>query len=386
MAREQKPPLGWHIYEFADRFELSEDSRLCRKGPLLFCREAVSPTDDGAKDYCLQLEALHRYDNHLELHGAFIALRNQAADRSRAYRGYLLNGKRRPATIADIADWLRVPTARCRAILKRLEAVGLIERVPLPAFDLSLNEKPSKSEIPGNSGEERRPYSNDKKERKGKGNSKATANGNGKARGKKTNGRVKPAEPKAEAQGQDHQAGQAKGEGVVQEQTTRTPTTTPPKPSMPTVVDQGGPVGPSGPNPPPASLTAPGRPATPQGHCRADPSAMSDALAEIERHLRGQPPPADGGRYSDRAETFAGEIYLALGLNYGRLQAARERGCFAARWTEAETAGLAPSAADRLWNHALEKAKELAKKKRVKKPGSMFCTLWPIMLSQARER
>ncbi len=174
-----KRPKVWHIYEFADRFELSEDTRACRKGPLLFCREAVSNNDDDAKDYCLQLLALRRYDNHLELHGAFIALRNQAADRSRAYRGYLLNGKRAPAQIVDICDWLSVKTPEARKILKRLEAVGLIERVEMPEFDLSVNEKPGKSESPEKSGEVQSPL-------------KREGNGNGKGKGKekKKNGKV----------------------------------------------------------------------------------------------------------------------------------------------------------------------------------------------------
>ena len=69
---------------------------------------------------------------------------------------------------------------------------------------------------------------------------------------------------------------------------------------------------------------------------------MAAELADIERRLRGSPSEPFDGRYSDRANLFAAEIYLALGLHYGRTMAAREHGCFAARWTEAESAGLPP--------------------------------------------
>ena len=351
-----KRPKVWHIYEFEQRFELKEDVRACRKGPLLYCKEAVSNSDDDAKDYVLQLTALRRYDNHLELHGAFVALRNQAADRSRAYRGYLLNGRREPARLVDITDWLCVPTPKARQILKRLETVGLLERIELPEFDLSKNEDPakktSKSESPEKSGKIRSPS-----RREGKGNGK----GKGKQK-EKTNGKAKLAE--AEAQGETETKAKAQGPTPSQVATARAPATTPP--SLPTEADARG-----------ASRSY--QTERPPG------SDMAAELQLIERRLQGLPaePPPDESRYSDRAKLFASEIYVALGLNYGRRMEARELGCFASRWTDAEEAGLPPPVADRLWDHAVQAAGKLRKRRKLKKPGGMFCRVWTALLTKA---
>jgi len=326
------------------------------QGPLLFCREAVSAGDDDARDYRIQLEALRRYDNPLELHGAFIALRNQAADRSRAYRGYLLNGKREPAKLVDIRDWLSVPTPQVRKILKCLEAVGLIERVELPEFDLSKNDKPGRTASPENSGESRKNPKPLKKGKESKG--KETANGNGVREKKKNNG---PKKEEKARQGQD----QAPKPAQSAANCSSTPTATPPL--LPTEAD----------------AQEAGRSTVTEGLLGSD---MGAHLAALERRLRGldpQPPP-EMSPYSDRANLFASEIYLALGLNYGRTMEARERGCLAARWSEVERASLPPPVADSLWDEAIQAARKLRKRRTVKKPGAMFCRIWTALLTKAK--
>lgn len=386
-----KRPKVWHIYEFERRFELKEDVRACRKGPLLYCKEAVSNNDDNAKDYCLQLTALRRYDNHLELHGAFVALRNQAADRSRAYRGYLLNGKRAPAQTVDICDWLGVKTPEARKILKRLEAVGLIEHITLPEFDLSKNEEPekkaSKSGSPEKSGEIQSPS-----RRKGKGNGKCketarvTANVNGSKPEEKTNGKASQsnAEAKgkpqgqAEAKGQTEAKGQAEAKGKPQgpaqghRGTALPPTTTPPlsptptsTPIMPTEADARGPVG----------------AAAPKAPWRSD---METDLTRIGQVLTGTPPDDDDEQhYSEQAKLFGATIYTSLGLGYGRVQEARELGTFKSCWKKAEEANLPPPVATELWDQAIAKAMKLRKKRSAKKPGAVFCNIWGGLFARA---
>lgn len=106
----------------------------------------------------------------------------------------------------------------------------------------------------------------------------------------------------------------------------------------------------------------------------------------MKRRLHGldpQPPP-EISSYSDRANLCASEIYLALGLNYGRTMEARERGCLAARWSEVERAKLPPPMADSLWDEAVRAAEKLRKRRPVKKPGAMFCRIWAALLAKAK--
>ena len=109
-------------------------------------------------------------------------------------------------------------------------------------------------------------------------------------------------------------------------------------------------------------------------------------LAAMERRLRGmepEPPPSDE-KYSDRAKLFAAEIYVALGMRYGPRMEARELGCFASRWTEAELAALPPPMEARLWDHAVRDAAKLRKRRKLHRPGAMFCDIWTALLSKAK--
>jgi len=298
-------------------------------------------------------------------------VRNQAADRSRAYRGYLLNGKRAPAQIADICDWLGVKSLDARKILKRLEAVGLIERVELSEFDLSKNEKPGQTESPEKSGKIQSP-SKREGNGNGKGKEKKKNNGNGKDnRTPKTTAMETP-KGQAERQGQDPGASKDQGGPPSKRETAASPTTTPPfvpmpLPSMPTEADARGPVGADAPKAP----------------WRSDIDADLDRIDQV---LAGTGPPGPEGfeeRYSDKAKEFAAMIYQALGLAYGRTMMARELGTFAACWTKAERAGLPPPTAVTLWDEAVTQASKLRKNRRVKKPGAMFCRIWDSLLAKA---
>jgi hypothetical protein len=140
-----RSPKVWHIFRFRERFELADDQRFCRKGPLLYARDFVSGTDDESVGYLQQLDALSRRPDGLALEGAWSRIRRAASRRSRAYRGYLLNERDQPASEAEIARTVLHCTARRAAtILQALESVGFIERVRVPDWDLTLNEMPGK--------------------------------------------------------------------------------------------------------------------------------------------------------------------------------------------------------------------------------------------------
>jgi len=148
-ARATKGKRGggkvWHVFRFRERFELADDQRFCRKGPLIYARDYVSAADDESAAYLQQLQALGRHRNALELEGAWVRLRRAASGRSRAYRGYLLTPDNRPASDAEIGRTVLFCDARrASRILNTLAEVGLLEQVCCPIFDLSENEAPKK--------------------------------------------------------------------------------------------------------------------------------------------------------------------------------------------------------------------------------------------------
>lgn len=126
----------WQIYRFEQRFEPSKDVQVYRESPLAYTRDFVgSGSDDESIGYQQQMDMLGNKSNHLMLRGAFGELKQIAANRSRSYRGYLLDEKLEPATNRKLADLLGVACKEMTAILKQLHAVGLIEQVEFPEFD-----------------------------------------------------------------------------------------------------------------------------------------------------------------------------------------------------------------------------------------------------------
>lgn len=50
----------WHVFRFRERFELADDQRFCRKGPLIYARDYITPADDESCAYLQQIESLRR--------------------------------------------------------------------------------------------------------------------------------------------------------------------------------------------------------------------------------------------------------------------------------------------------------------------------------------
>lgn len=143
--RRQQVKKVWRIFRFKERFELKEDVRFCRSGPLLFIRDYVgSGQDDEAIKYKQQIAICESAPNRYELLFVFWKLREIAANHSRAYRGYLLDEKFEPASINKISVWVGIDVKKTERIMKQLEQIGLIEQVKKPEFDLSENELPGR--------------------------------------------------------------------------------------------------------------------------------------------------------------------------------------------------------------------------------------------------
>ena len=84
-----------------------------------------------------------QYDDNLLLCGVFSKLKNLAANRSRAFRGYLIDENKKPATTKRIGQWLGLDEKRAAAALEKLRVARLIERIDMPKFDLTVNDDPT---------------------------------------------------------------------------------------------------------------------------------------------------------------------------------------------------------------------------------------------------
>ena len=345
----------WHIFRFKQRFELPDDVRYKRVSPLAFTRDFVgSGQDDEAISYHQQMLFLRSMENYLELKGAFHELKGIAANRSRCYRGYLLDEVYRPASDEKISQWLGVSVKDAKRILKSLEQVILIDRVEVPEFDPTVNEPPTDdSDISGRARKSSGSFKkNDKGKGKGKGKKK-TAIGNGKNKSNKKTTSVKP-QP-AEAEGKDMNQSQGKsvtqgkgekkgsvekkattgrGGGVGREaETPSSPTTAPPLPFMPTETDAGG----------------------ESGSFETLPSSDLAAVAERFDSL-----------YQGSAQQFAEEIFKAIQTpcQMDSPQGSRELAAFASAWQRAHLAKLRPSRLDALWQRSVKEAARIGRKRK----------------------
>lgn len=194
MAKKRAQKV-WRIFRFGERYELADNARFCRQSPLLFTRDFVgSGKDDESIGYAQQMQVLRMSPRRLQLKGAFGELKEIAANRSRAYRGYMLDERFNAATDSRIAMWLGLEVKEARAILKELAKIGLIERVDLPAFDTAVNQTPDGADEGPNSSQLEPARDRFKQTGKGK---EETGNGNGKEKKKKKKtGKKKPVKTK----------------------------------------------------------------------------------------------------------------------------------------------------------------------------------------------
>ncbi len=368
----------WHVFRFRERFELADDQRFCRKGPLIYARDYVTPADDESCAYLQQIESLRRRADGLELEGAWARIRAAASRRSRAYRGFLLNERLEPASSIEIGRTvLYVPPQRAEKILGALEAVGLIERVAVPDWDLSLNDLPKKKGTakrqkagPGDnlsrettrnperarettSATERRraPLNAKRKEKERK--EKAKPRPSASERKEKANSRPSASErkaqensrpsaserkmqensrPSASATAQTHTQAMS---AETSEETTTSPASAPPM--TPTPSDDGRASG---------SLAA-----RPESVHADDLGHLSHALSSVRR------------RCNQAALQAGRDIYRALGSPWpdDSPESAREVGAFAGCFERAVGSGIGPAVLVELWESLVKEARRLAK-------------------------
>ena len=369
---KQRRIFVYHITKFQERFELKDDVRFCREKPLEYLRFYVgSGRTDDAIAFKQQIVILKTSQNRPYLRSAFDDLMESAANWSRCYRGYILISAVPvvPATEGYIAHLIGFDIKRTRATLRELLQIGLVERVPLPEFDLSLNETPQKKTRPDGPG-----CGGSRVSRSGSRNCekigesfKKTENGNGKRKRKNNKNNNNP-EPEKKASAKPTQPAGAKArqsmtEEQRQERKNRTvqqlrggdkvkgnhpspdrhPSETETETDKPTETDAG--VGKQrtgcSSNPPPSIIDR-----------------------EIDQFLNN----ALGGNqayYSEEAKQFGAEIFRKLGVPYDPTspEGLSELCSFASLWDKAVEANLSPSVLSELWDSSIRDAEKIAKRR-----------------------
>ena len=305
----------WHITDFRKLFELSDDLRKKRPGPLTFTKSPVTLTA-GSKDPDIKLwERLQQLKSRPERHllrSVFEDLKSWAGLKTIRDRGYLITTEGRPATYEYIAAQLKLEGPEIKKAMTLLEEVGLLERLAAKSGCGRTKAEPSgpvrtKTDT---AGRKRKPL---KKKSKVKGNGKDKSNSNIKRQGKaKPNDRKVP------------------------------PSTT--QPFQPQVSAKGGTL---------ISFASPSKLKNPQ------------LLGDIADKILP--------RYNPHAKRFALEIYQALKLPWDPMSemGRRELGCFASAWHRVDI-----PEADELWARAVTEARKIGKRRQNKKKGAVWIVVF----------
>ena len=316
----------WHIFRFAERYELPDKYRRQFKGPLEYCREFVgSGRDNEAANYHNQMMQLRAQPDYHFLRGVFVDLREKAAAFSLRYRGYLLDAKFRPASVSLIAKWLGLEVDRTKSALASLSAIDLIERVPLPDFQQldddgteTTSERQLRTSRPAKP-RQRRPRRNSGRSAQSCAEVRANENGNEQQQIEKPNEkRMKDSSHTLQSQ--------------AQEQATTTPTTTPVCPPR-SDADQ----------PRLLRFSGAGRSANPQH--------IGDILSRSS--------------YDVDCKDFGYQIYQALQVPHdpASLPGRQELGCLASAWQKARTSGIPPPWLDKLRTRAIAEAQKIGRRR-----------------------
>jgi len=347
--------MVWRIFHFEERFELPENIRKCRKTALEFTRDFVGDLGgDEAVGYQRQFALLTNGDGleHAQMYGLYRLLVNMSAKQSKAYRGYLLDARKRPLSVSQIAKLLHIHPATMKKYLRRLESVDLLEYVDLPEFDLSKNDDDKEQQK--DSG--RRAAENSARRRKPLKNGKTAKPPNGGKRVKEqraTNG-LTAVKEKINING--NRQIKDSGQGQRKDEPPSAPSTAPPLPSMPHRSDaqEGSRVIPITSGPPGSVIPPNGR----QGDHR----------------------PMLAGGYDRSDDWFGQRIYVALGYrgDVSSPEARREICSFASKWAQCRMrlSGMDPPALDQLGMRVLAEARKISRRgKKNSRPGAVMNTV-----------
>lgn len=377
MADKRKAKV-WHITDFAELYELADDIRKKRSGPLRFTRSLVtlSPfASDAESRHFERMRCLRaRPERHL-LRSVFEDLKNWVAAKPFGMRGFLVTAEGKAAGCDYLAQQLMLSVDDLKQALPVLERLGFLERIPM---DWQPEPRPKRPRTRGKTGSAKTSKKPGKKsEQKNRGNSKTAAK---RTAGHSTKGLPESAgssrnEPESVCppSRKDNDKGKSK---VKDNQKATSGLTAPGCKKNNNGNDKDDPQGKSNeqaPGPP----TNPPLPSVPQeseaGGCRVTQFTGPPVTAEISRH---------GLAYGRR-------LYIALGYRYDidSPEAAREIASFGSKHDKLyqRLSALSPPAVDAVLSRGLREAAKIAKRPANKNKGAVWHTVMD-KLADAQQR
>lgn len=384
LKKKNRKKRVWHVTDFRELFELPDDLRKDRPGPLSYTKSFVTLTgysrEYEVKHFERLLNLKHRPERHL-LRSIFEDIKNLSGKKTIRNRGFLLTTDEKPATYEYLAAQLKIDIAELKKAMPMLEEIGLVERVTMDALPTDgevtkaakgrrkgvetkrqkskrrKNSGRKKCEAPDESGRIRTNPDESGRKRMGPAASgtKRTALYNGK---RKRNTKIKVGNDKKEEEIKkrqkrikqiidDHRAGKIKTQ-------TKSATTTPAT----------------------AQSTLPRKSAEAEGHVIEFPAVPPLAVrnsCDSEKH-----------RYADDCKDFAGEIFQALNLPFDprSVKGRRECGCFASLWEKTKLSGMPSSALDEIRSRAIFEAGKISKRRgRCGNVSAVFCFVFARLVA-----
>jgi len=344
--------MVWHITDFRELFELPDDLRKKRIGPLSYTKSFVSLTGKSEAPevkHCERLNDLKsRPERHL-LRSVFEDLKNFSGKKELAHRGYLVTTAEQPAGYEYLASQLKIDISELKKAVPILGQIGLLERISMDGFADEARPKKTKSKA----------RKKDKSEQSGTVRNSPDASGKRRKTLKKRKGNQSNYKTNSnENNGNDK--GNTKGELKRQDKDNSNAIEAPPPTTQPIKPQVSAKRGVLIQFTPPSELKNTGR--------------LGD-IAEKILH-----------RYNPAAKQFAFEVYEALKLPWDPTseQGKRELGCFASIWEKAvgwQNAGIAMTMIDELRERAIAEARKIANRRQNRKKGAVFCVVFKRLLS-----
>lgn len=320
----------WHITDFREIFELSDDLRKKRPGPLTYTKSPVMLTplskEPDIKLWEKLQELKSRPERHL-LRSVFEDLKCWAGLKTIKERGYLITTSGQPASYEYIAGQLKMGVDELEKAMLLLEVIGLIERVSKKTPDKS-GQGRTKADRSGRG--RKKPDTAGRKRKPLKEQNKTNGNGKGKSKGNKK--RLNKNKPKEKA--------------------------------------------------PPAKTTQSLKPQIPQRGGKLIQFTPPSTL-EIEKKILH--------RYTPQSKQFAFEIYQALALPWDPTSemGRRELGCFASVWEKIAgwgNAGIPMEVIAELRDRAISEAKKIAKRRQNRRKGAVWCHVFKNLEAACQRR
>jgi hypothetical protein len=152
----------WHITNFKELFELTDDIRKKRPGPLTYTKSVVTVSGKSNPAEVIHYERMRdlksRPNRHL-LRSVFEDLKNWTGGKHYGQRGYLITTNCKPACYRYLSAQLTIEVKELREAMTELEQIGLLEKVTIDGqFD---NSDSSRTKLDKN-GKKRKPLKKDK--------------------------------------------------------------------------------------------------------------------------------------------------------------------------------------------------------------------------------